>query len=74
MPVCRYTNILICYPTSVVIMLIPVSVKSIPPEKNAHWNISFQITKSGAGQQFLLPGCRGKGSRKGSVCSQTPAY
>ena len=33
---------------------IPVWVKkSTPPENNTRWNISFQITKSGAGLQLL---------------------
>ena len=33
---------------------IGVCEKNTPPEKNARWNISFQSTKSGAGEQFLL--------------------
>ena len=34
--------------------------------------ISFQSTKSGAGEQFLLLGVMAKASVKGVFCSQTP--
>ena len=45
--------------------VIPVSVKkSIPAENNRHCNTSFQSTKSGAGLQFLLLGCRARARRK----------
>ena len=36
--------------------IIPVSAnKNTPPENDPHLNLSFQSTKSGAGEQFLLP-------------------
>ena len=38
-----------------------------PPEKSSHWNIGFQSTKSGAGEQFLLLDCRAMACTKG-VC------
>ena len=46
-------------------------------EKNNPWemtprNISFQNTKSGAGEQFLLLDCGGKAPVKGVSFSQTP--
>ena len=43
-----------------------VSVKKhTPPEKNRHWNISFQSTKSGAGWQFPPLDCRARARLKG---------
>ena len=47
---------------------IPVSVnKNTPPEKNTRWNISFQSTESGAGEQFSAAGPQCRGSREGSA-------
>ena len=44
----------------------------IPPENTTHCNISFQSTKSGAGEQFLLLDCRARACAKGMFFSQTP--
>ena len=41
-------------------------------ENNSHWNIGFQSTKSGAGEQFLLLDCRARACAKGVLFSQTP--
>ena len=41
--------------------LIPVSSeKNTPPKDRTRWKISFDSTKSGAGEQFLLLDCRGQ--------------
>ena len=48
-----------------------VCEKNTPSENNRHWNISFQITKSGAGEQFLPLDCRARARRKGVFLSQT---
>ena len=39
----------------------------VPPEKKTLGKISFQSTKSGAGEQFLLQDCMAKAPIKG-VC------
>ena len=45
-----------------------VCEKSTPPEKNnRHWIVSFQSTKSGAGEQFLLLDCRARACAKGAL-------
>ena len=44
---------------------VPVSVKKNPPENHTHWNISFQIIKSGAGEQSLPLACRAKARLEG---------
>ena len=49
-----------------------VCEKSTPPEKSTHRNTSFQSTKSGAGEQFLLLHCRARACAKGFVFLQTP--
>ena len=46
--------------------------KIIPPEHNINWNDSFQSTKSGAGEQFLLLGCRARARRKWVFVSLAP--
>ena len=51
--------------------MIPVSVnKNTPPEKKPWGTISFQNTKSGAGEQFTLLGFRAKAHLKGVFCFQ----
>ena len=49
-----------------------VCEKNTPPEKNTCGKISFQSTKSGAGEQFLLQDCRARACAKGTLFSQTP--
>ena len=49
-----------------------VCEKNTPREKNTHWNVSVQSTKSGAGLQFLLWDCRAEACAKGIICSQAP--
>ena len=50
---------------STTLVTIPVSVnKNTPPENNTHWNVSFQSTISGAGEQFLLWDCRARACAK----------
>ena len=39
--------------------------KDTPTEKNTHWNLSFQRTKSGAGGQLLLLDRRARARIKG---------
>ena len=46
--------------------------KSTPPEKTTLGKMSFQSTKSGAGEQFLLQDCRAKAHVKGVCCLYTP--
>ena len=43
-----------------------------PPENNTHWNVSSQVTKSGAGLHFLLLGLMAKAHVKGVFFAQTP--
>ena len=53
--------------------MIPVSVnKNTPPENKTLGNISFQSTKSGSGEQFLLQDCRAMADTKGLLVLQTP--
>ena len=40
-----------------------------PPENKPRWNISFQTTKSGAGEEFLPLDCMARACAKGVVCS-----
>ena len=48
-------------------------VPNTPPERRTRRNTSFQNTKSGAGEQFLLQDCRAKADTK-CVISQAPVY
>ena len=41
--------------------------RNTPPEKNTHWNVSFQSTKS-----WAAGGLQGEGLRESKVFSQTP--
>ena len=47
--------------------IVPVSGNILVSVKIKHssGNTSFKNTKSGAGEQFLLPGCRAKACTKG---------
>ena len=40
--------------------------KNTPPENNTHWKISFQSSKSSAGEQFVLLDCRERAGIKRS--------
>ena len=51
-----------------------VCEKDTPPEKSTHWNSSFQNTKSGAGEQFLLLDCRARACAKGLFFFHTHRY
>ena len=46
--------------------------KNTPPDEKTHGKISFQSTKSGAGEQFLLQDRRAKADTKAAPFSQTP--
>ena len=55
----------LCYGMELCVALIPRSVnKKTPPEKNTLEHISFDNTKSGAGEQFLLLDCRARSCAK----------
>ena len=54
-----------CATTFVTSGSLPVSVKKTLPGKNALGKSSFQSTKSGAGEQFLLQDCRAKAAAQG---------
>ena len=56
MYVCIYIYICIC---------ICVCEKNTPPENHIRGKISFQSTKSGAGEQFLLLDCKARAFAKG---------
>ena len=45
--------------------------KNTPPEKKVCGQISFRSIQPGAGEQFLLKGCRARARRKGQLFSQT---
>ena len=45
--------------------------QNTPPENRALGEMSLNNTKSGAGEQFLLPGCLAKACVKGMFFSQT---
>ena len=49
-----------------------VCEKNTPRENDAHWNVSLQSTRSGAGEQFLLLDCRARACAEGLFFSQTP--
>ena len=53
-------------------VVIPVSVKNTPPEKDSLGKIGLQNAKSGAGEQFLPLDCRAEVHLKGVLFSQTP--
>ena len=53
-------------------VLTGVCLKDTPPERRTRRFISFQNTKSGAGEQYLLLCCRAKAHLKGLHFSQAP--
>ena len=52
----------------------PVSVKSTPPEKEAHGEISLKSTKSEAGEQRLLLCCKAKTRKRSLLFTDTGTY
>ena len=53
--------------------VITLSVKLGEGDLSVEYNISFQSTKSGAGEQFLILDCRARSFAKGVFVSQTVA-
>ena len=57
----------------VVVVAVVLSCEQNTPPKTCG-TISFPSTKSGAGEQFLLPDCSGTARTKGMLSSQRPVW